>query len=149
MSEQRYFPHIDALLRALRITRLRLDSTAKIAVDARLLRALIEAAVADTPFSEDFYFQTYPDLKLAADAGKLADSHRHYVVTGYFEGRLGMAPVIDDGFYIAANPDVALAMAAGTVASPLDHYVKSGLAEGRVPSLERQPEIDAWAALLG
>ncbi len=149
MYEQLYFPHIDMLLRALRITRPRLDGTAKVAVDARLLRALIEAAVASTPFSEEFYFQTYPDLKLAAGAGKLTDAHRHYVATGYFEGRLGAAPVIDDSFYIAANPDVARAMATGEVASPLDHYIKSGSAEGRAPSLDRHSEIDAWTALLG
>lgn len=149
MSEPRYFPHIDALLRALRITRPRLNSTAKIAVDARLLRALIEAAVASTAFSEDFYFRTYPDLKFAAGAGKLADSRHHYVATGYFEGRLGADPVIDDSFYIASYPDVALAMTTGKVASPLDHYIKSGSSEGRVPCPKRQPEIDAWTALLG
>lgn len=148
MAHRSYFPHIDIVLRALRINRLRLDSSGKIAIDARLLKALIQAAVERQPFSEAFYFETYPDLQQAAAAGQLGDAHRHFVDTGYFEGRVGIAPEVDEDFYAALYPDVAEAVAGRRIESLFSHYVASGVAEGRVPSAAAKPEIDSWMALL-
>ena len=82
-----YLPHIDLLLQALRINRERLNSKSKIAIDARLLRGLIQAIAARAPFSEEFYLQTYPDIAEAHAAGTIPDLQRHYVEAGFFEGR--------------------------------------------------------------
>ena len=91
MQPSAYLPHIDLLLQAMRINRERLNSRSKIAIDARLLRTLLQAVVVNLPFSAEFYETTYPDIAEAAAAGKIPDLHRHFVETGYFEGRAGMA----------------------------------------------------------
>ena len=121
MQVPEYLPHIDLLLSALRINRERLDSAAKVAVDARLLRGLIVAMVARAPFSEEFYLETYPDIAEAHAAGRIADPRRHFVEVGFFEGRLGVSPGVDEQFYLSLYRDVAQAVARGDVASAADH----------------------------
>ena len=143
-----YLPHIDLLLAAMRIGREGLAGRSKIAVDADLLRALIGVAVARLPFSEAFYRATYPDIAAAHAAGAIPDLHRHFVTTGFFEGRAGAAPDMDDAFYAVTYPDVAQALGSGEVASASEHYVRSGAAEGRAPNAAVKPEIDGWVAML-
>jgi hypothetical protein len=148
MDRPTYLPHIDLLLRALRINRERLGSRAKIAIDARLLRGLIQAIVARDAFSEEFYLATYPDVAEAHAAGTIPDPHQHYVETGYFEGRMGSPPPLDEGFYTRLYRDVAQAVAKGDVKSGLEHYLRQGAAEGRIPCQQGQPEVNHWMALL-
>lgn len=148
MPNDTYLPHIDLLLAAMRIERERLSGHAKIAVDADLLRALIQLAAAQLPFSGSFYRATYPDIAAAYAAGAIPDLHRHFVSTGFFEGRAGAPPKMDDAYYAATYPDVAQALGNGEVASASDHYVRSGAAEGRAPNAGAKPEIDGWLTLL-
>ena len=143
-----YFPHVDLLLKALRIDRNRLNGRSKIAIDAPLLRRIIQCAIEQLPFSEEFYRRTYPDIATAAAAGDIADLHRHFVDTGYFEGRLGAPPGLDAAHYRAAYQDVAEAIAAGSIASAHDHYMQAGAAEGRVPAEALVGAVAAWMAVL-
>jgi hypothetical protein len=148
LQASQYVPHVDLLAQAMRISRERLSSRSKIAVDAKLLRLILQNLVSLMPFSEAFYRAAYPDLDAAAASGQIPDLHRHYVETGYFEGRLGAVPVVDEAFYLASYPDVASAIERGEVASGQVHYERSGASEGRIPSPELKPDIDAWMALL-
>jgi len=148
LSNSAYLPHIDMLLAAMHVERERLAGRSKIAVDAGLLRALIQLAAAQLPFSDTFYRATYPDIAAAHAAGAMPDLHRHFVTTGYFEGRAGAPPQMDDAYYAATYPDVAQAVGSGEVASASDHYMRSGAAEGRAPNAAAKPEIDGWLALL-
>lgn len=148
MPPSDYFPHVDLLVRSLRIDRDRLNGRSKIAIDARLLRRLIQGVIEGLPFSAKFYAETYPDIAAAAAAGQIPDLHRHYVETGYFEGRLGMPPTLDEAYYRDTYPDVAEAVAAGDVASAADHYRRSGAAEGRVPVADMAGAIGDWMTLL-
>src|SRR5579871_2470884 len=132
----------------MRINRERLNSRSKIAIDAKLLRLILQNLVSHMPFSGEFYRSTYADIAAAAAAGQIPDLHRHFVETGYFEGRLGDPSDVDEPFYLACYPDVATAIARGEVGSAAEHYVRSGAAEGRVPSRALQPEVDAWMRLL-
>lgn len=143
-----YLPHVGLILKSLRIGRERLGGKAKVAVDPRLLWAILSAAATAAPFSAEFYKKTYPDLAEAHASGRLPDLHRHYVETGFFEGRLGACPDVDETFYLSRYPDVARAIARGAFASGRDHYVSTGAAEGRVPNPILQPAVDAWTALL-
>ena len=149
MPKSAYVPHIDLLLAAMRIGRDRLEGDSKIAVDAGMLRALIQLAVGQQPFSEAFYRATYPDIAEAHAAGTVPDLHQHFVTTGFFEGRAGALPEMHDAYYMATYPDVAQALRRGEVASPTEHYVRSGAAEGRVPNAAVRAEIEGWIALLG
>jgi hypothetical protein len=148
MANRTYVPHVALILRALRVSRERLEDDGKIAVDAKLLRALLQSALAATAFSAEFYCATYPDIAAAHQAGLIPDLHRHYLEAGYFEGRLGASPTIDEAFYLATYPDVAEAVQRGETASAAEHYIVSGAAEGRTPNPDLKPEVEAWLAVL-
>ena len=143
-----YLPHIDLLLQALRINRERLASRSKIAIDARLLRALLQALAATLPFSSEFYLKTYPDVADAYAAGKIPDLHQHFIESGYLEGRQGHAPEVDEDYYRATYRDVAQAVEKGELVSGTEHYLRSGAAEGRAPNQPTQLAIDSWMSLL-
>ena len=146
MLPYQLLPPIDLLLRALRINRERLDSTSRIAIDAKLLRALLQGAVGGQPFDEAFYLETYPDIAAAHASGDIPDLH--HVETGYFEGRAGVPTAVDEDYYTQTYRDVGLAVQRGDVKSGAEHYLRSGAAEGRVPSPDLKPAIDWWAAVL-
>jgi hypothetical protein len=143
-----YFPHVDLLARALRINRERLNGQGKIAIDARLLRRIIQCAIERLPFSAAFYQATYPDIAAAAAAGQIPDLHRHYVETGYFEGRHGCPPAVEEAFYRATYKDVAEAIAQDDIVSGNDHYMLSGAAEGRVPRPDLARDVADWMGIL-
>lgn len=148
MDAIRYVPHVDLLLKALRVNRERLQSKSKVAIDAKLLRTLIQGLVAAQPFSEAFYLETYPDVRQAAAAGDIADPHRHFVEVGFLEGRFGAPPPVDEPFYAGEYEDVAAAIARGDVTSGAEHYMRSGAAEGRLPNANLAAEVGRWMAVL-
>jgi hypothetical protein len=143
-----HLPHIDLVLQALRVNRERLNSRSKIAIDARLLKALLSALAGTGRFDAEFYRTTYPDVAAAHAAGDITDLREHYIRSGYFEGRLGAAPDVDEAFYTATYPDVGRAIAGGEIASGTDHYIRSGASEGRIPREDARVAIDAWMSLL-
>jgi hypothetical protein len=148
MQTPEYLPHIDLLLQALRVNRERLNSKSKIAIDAKLLRGLIQAAVARAPFSDDFYLQTNPDIAEAHAAGNIPDLQRHYIESGFFEGRSGAPPPVDETYYTTLYKDVGQAVARGDIASATEHYLRQGAAEGRIPNRQIKLEIDSWTSIL-
>lgn len=148
MPQPAYIPHIDLLLQALRISRDRLGSKSKIAIDAKLLKMLIQTMVANAPFSEEFYKQNYPDLAAAQTAGQIPDLHQHFVETGFFEGRFGAPPPVDEAYYTSTYKDVGQAVLKGDVVSGTEHYLRSGAAEGRVPNEEIRADLEAWMLVL-
>ena len=148
MSATEYFPHIDLILHSLRINRDRLSSKSKIAIDARLLRLMLQTIAAKLPFSDDFYMVNYPDLAEAYAAGKIPNLHQHFVDSGYLEGRIGSPPDVDEGYYLGAYKDVGKAVSAGDVANGAEHYMRAGAAEGRVPNAATRQMIDNWMAVL-
>ena len=148
MQTPEYLPHIDLVLQALRINRERLNSKSKIAIDAKLLRALIQAVAARAPFSDDFYLHAYPDIADAHAVGDIPDLHRHYIESGFFEGRFGAPPAVDEPFYTTYYKDVGQAVARGDITSGAEHYLRQGAAEGRVPNRQIKPEVDYWISVL-
>ena len=112
VSSTQYFPHIDLVLQSLRINRERLSSKSKIAIDARLLRLMLQTVAATLPFSEEFYMEHYPDIADAYAAGKIPNLHQHFLDSGYLEGRIGYPPEIDEKFYLSTYKDVSKAVAA-------------------------------------
>ncbi len=148
MPSATYVPHIDLVLRTLRVNRERLQSKSKIAIDTELLRSILQLAVQTLPFSAAFYAATYPDIAEAHRTGQIPDLRRHFLEQGYFEGRAGAEPRVDDAFYLALYPDVVTAIEAGQVADAADHYRRAGAAEGRVPRPAVQAEVEQWNRLL-
>jgi len=148
LADIAYVPHIDLLLQALRINRDRLNSKSKVAIDARLLLALIQGIGATAPFSEAFYLLTYPDVAEAVASGNIDDARRHFAEVGFLEGRFGAPPPVDEVFYAAKYNDVAQAVARADVTSGVDHYMRAGAAEGRVPNEALAAAVAGWMAVL-
>ena len=148
MPQTPYIPHIDLLLQALRVNRDRLNSKSKIAIDAKLLKTVLQAMVAGAPFNEAFYKQNDPDLAAAQASGSIPDLHKHFIETGYFEGRFGSAPPVDEAYYTSTYKDVGQAVLKGDVTSGTEHYLRSGASEGRVPNEEIRSELEAWMVVL-
>ena len=148
MPQAPYIPHIDLILQALRVNRDRLNSKSKIAIDAKLLKTILQAMVAGAPFNEAFYKQNYPDLAAAQASGAIPDLHKHFIETGYFEGRFGSAPPVDEAYYTSTYKDVGQAVLKGDVTSGTEHYLRSGASEGRVPNEEVRAELESWMLVL-
>jgi len=148
VEELPYVPHIDLFLQALRINRERLDSRSKIAIDARLLKALLQVLAECAPFSEEFYLQNYADIAKAHAAGDLADPKRHFVERGYFEGRLGAPIEVNEAYYLKRYRDVEHAVLRGELKSISEHFSHSGYAEGRSPSSALEPFVEKWLSIV-
>lgn len=98
-----------------------------ISVDLSKLKMLISYIVEKEPFDEAWYLETYPDVRNALKQGTLESAKRHYVETGYFEGRLPGLGEFDTARYIQKNPD--LAQMASDEATR--HFIYTGYSEGR------------------
>jgi hypothetical protein len=148
-SDQAIFlPHIDLLLQSMRISRERLNSRSKVAIDTRLLRALLQSLVRQLPFDPAFYLEQNADIAAAFKAGGITDLHGHFYESGFFEGRFGAPPPVDEKFYTANYLDIGTAISRGDIASGAEHYMRSGAAEGRLPSEAMRPLVEQWAAVL-
>jgi hypothetical protein len=143
-----FLPHIELILQSMRITRERLNSRSKVAIDTRLLRYLLFTLAEQLPFDPEFYLAQNSDVASAYESGKIVDLHRHFVESGFIEGRFGAAPAVDERFYAAAYNDIGAAIRRGEIASATEHYVRAGAAEGRIPSEALRPEVERWAAVL-
>jgi hypothetical protein len=143
-----YVPHVDLLLQALRVNRERLNSKSKIAIDAKLLRTLLQTMVSSLEFSEEFYLETYPDIAEAYAAGQIPDLRRHFIDLGFFEGRMGFPPAVDEAYYTSLYKDVGAAVQRGEITSATEHYLRSGASEGRIPNAQMKPVVDSWSSVL-
>ena len=148
MAPLQYMPHIDLLLQALRINRERLNSKSKVAIDAKLLKALLKTIAECTPFDEEFYMETYADVAEAYTTGQVRSPQEHFVEIGFFEGRVGAPPPVDEAYYTNLYKDVGQAIMRGDVLSATEHYQNSGYSEGRIPSAQLKSAVDAWISVL-
>lgn len=148
LSQPMFLPHIYLLLQSLRISHDRLNSRSKVAIDTRLLRTLLQSLARQLVFNAEFYLRNNPDIAVAHAAGTITNLHEHFLESGFFEGRFGAEPPVDEIFYAASYPDIGAAIDRGDVVSGSDHYMRSGAAEGRVPNEGMQSEVQRWAAVL-
>jgi hypothetical protein len=99
-------------------------------------------------FDENFYLDSYPDVKAAVDAGTIQSGLEHFQQYGLAEGRVLVSPFYDEQSYLDTNPDLAAVVQAGTFKSGLDHFIQFGEAEGRYSLkfdeqlyLQKYPEV--------
>jgi hypothetical protein len=148
MTDVTFMPHIELILQSLRISRERLASRSKVAIDTRVLRALLETLASQMPFDPQFYLDHNPDIASAHKAGQIKDLHKHFIESGFLEGRFGAQPQVDEAFYTSLYKDIAPAVRRGDINSATEHYIRAGAAEGRVPSETLRPAVERWAAVL-
>jgi hypothetical protein len=144
---QMYVPPFDSLLRQLGLTRSDLES-GQVSVPGELLKLLLQVALANSDFNEAGYLRSNPDVAEAARTGSIESPILHYVGFGYFEGRLGATPAVDQAWYLRAYPDVAEAMKANRIASAQEHFESVGAGEGRSPNAHYAPVAAQWKKAL-
>ena len=114
-----------------------------------LFREILSVAISQLPFDDDFYLFMCEDIRAAYEGGGIANLRIHFVEQGYFEGRLGANPKVDEKFYNETYPDVATAIANSEVKSAAEHYMRAGAAEGRFANSEDKQLVENWLRLGG
>ena len=139
-----YVPPYDSLLKSIGTTVENLDRAETIPVPGKLLKLLLQLAVASSDFDEEGYLRLNPDVRQAVERGQIESGHLHYVGYGYFEGRKGGTAVVEEDWYLKKYPDVAAAIREGRIKSAFDHFNFIGAAEGRSPSSEQEETAAQW-----
>jgi hypothetical protein len=80
--------------------------------------------------------------------GSVESARLHYIGFGYFEGRLGATPEVDERWYLRSYPDVGSAVRAGQLASATEHFTVIGASEGRSPSSRYENDATQWKKAL-
>src|SRR5438552_3476325 len=143
-----YVPSADSLMAALNASRADLNGNGRVEVPARLLKLLLQIALATTEFDEQGYVNQNPDVANAITHGEIESAHMHYIGYGYFEGRQGGGPVVDSTWYLGKYPDVAAAVRDGLVRSAEAHFDAIGGGEGRSPAPDYETEAEQWKKAL-
>ena len=143
-----YVPPLDSLLRALGMDRAAYGSTDTLALPKEMFKLLVQLALANSDFNEAGYLKANPDVAEAVTAGDVEDARLHYIGFGYFEGRLGGTPAVDERWYLNTYSDVAQGVRAGKIGSASEHYDVIGASEGRSPSADYLPIAEHWKKAL-
>ncbi len=143
-----YVPPLESLLRALGVDRATYERSSKIALPKEVFKFLIKIALENSEFNEAGYLKENPDVADAMKKGEISDPRAHYVGFGYFEGRTGATPTVDEKWYLETYPDVAQGVRAGTVGSAREHYNIIGGSEGRSPNASYIPVAEKWKKAL-
>jgi hypothetical protein len=117
-------------------------------VPRRLLRFMIRCLLDHTEFDEMQYRKCNPDVAEAVRNKDFVSGRDHFLSVGYFEGRMGAAPV-QETWYLARNPDVAAAKQAGEVESGEQQYREAGAREWRAPNPLAVKWLAVWEDVLG
>src|ERR1700741_1948165 len=143
-----FVPSVESLTNALNVEKSALNGDGNITVPARLLKLLLQIALASADFDEGSYLRENPDVAGAVARGEIENAHVHYIGFGYFEGRQGGGPEVDERWYLETYPDVALAVRDGKIPSGSQHFHAMGAAEGRSPNTDHIDDAQQWKAAM-
>jgi hypothetical protein len=143
-----YVPPFDSLLRAVGMTQAEFERSTRVTVPSELLKLLLQVAVANSNFNAKGYLKTNPDVAEAVRSGTIRDAQLHYVGFGFFEGRGGGTPEVDEAWYLRTYTDVADAVKSGQIASATEHFRVIGASEGRSPSSTYSLAAEQWKKAL-
>src|ERR1700676_2151530 len=99
MGGRHELPNGELLLTLLALSRERVQAGTKAAISLPILREIIMFSVSKLPFDEEFYLSSYEDIREAHRSGDVSDLRAHFIEEGYFEGRFGTKPSVDEDFY--------------------------------------------------
>ena len=91
-----YAPPFDSLLQSIGTTRAEFEHASVVEIPTELFKLLLQVTVASGDFNEVGYLRDNPDIAAAVRSGKVEDARLHYVGFGYFEGRTGATPEVDE-----------------------------------------------------
>jgi hypothetical protein len=144
-----YVPHYDAILHAIGTSREELKGKTKIEIPLSLLTFLLQIAVRHGEFNLPGYLAANRDVQDAARKGQIPDPKMHYVSYGFFEGRRGATPAVDESWYRRTYPDIAAAIRKGEITSGSEHFNTIGAEEFRAPSAAYVADATEWKKASG
>ena len=120
MKEKNYMfvPPFDSLLRAIGITREEFENSAEVVIPTELFKLLLQVTVVNSDFNTKAYLKANPDVAEAIRNGSTEDARVHYVGFGFFEGRDGATPEVDEAWYLRTYSDVAGGVRSGQIIRP-------------------------------
>jgi len=96
------------------------------------LQGIIRELLASVAVDEKWYLAAYPDVASGLAEGTIGSAKEHYILHGYFEGRLPHDVEVNSDWYLATYPDVATGLGSGGPTAK-QHYLEHGYREGRQP----------------
>lgn len=95
---------------------------------------LLESALLQVEFREEWYLHIYPDVAAQVTAGNFISGLDHFIKQGFWSGRLGRPMSVDVTWYTNFYGDVGRAVATNNLANVAEHFEKFGFLEGRAAS---------------
>jgi len=139
-----YVPHYDAILHAIGTSREKLKDKTDIEIPISLFKFLLKIAVNQSEFNLAGYLASNRDIQEAAKKGQITDPKVHYVNFGFFEGRRGATPAVDENWYRRTYTDIANAVRKGDITSGSEHFNTIGAEEFRAPTAEHLADAGEW-----
>jgi hypothetical protein len=144
-----YVPHLEAILKNIGLTREEFNKATTVPVPAPLLQFLLQLVVANGEFNKAGYLAANEDIAQAEKTGGMPNPRLHYIKFGYFEGRVGATPPVNEVWYKTTYPDIDEAIRGGALASASEHFLVQGAAEGRAPSEKFYLDAQEWKKAFG
>jgi hypothetical protein len=144
-----YIPHYDALLHGIGSSRDKLKDKAEISIPIPLFKLLLQLALLNGEFNAAGYIASNRDIQDAVKKNQMQDPKSHYVKFGFFEGRRGAAPPVDESWYRRTYSDIAIAIRDGAIKSGAEHFETIGGEEFRAPSPGYLADALEWKKAVG
>jgi hypothetical protein len=144
-----YVPHYDAILHAIGTSRDKVNGSADIKIPLSLFKFLLQIALTHGEFNAAAYLAANRDIQDAVKKGQVSDPKVHYVGFGFFEGRRGATPAVDESWYRRSYADIAAAIRKGDIASGGEHFTMIGAEEFRAPTAAYLEDANEWKKACG
>lgn len=144
-----YVPHYDAILHAIGTSREKLANQTEITIPVSLFKHLLKITLANGEFNLAGYLAANRDIQDAARKGQVPDPKVHYANFGFFEGRRGATPEVDENWYRRTYADIAAAVRKGDIASGSEHFNTIGAEEFRAPAANYAADAAEWKKASG
>ncbi len=144
-----YVPHYDAILHSIGNSREKLDGQTHIEIPVSLFKFLLQHTLVNSEFNAAGYLAANRDIQEAAKKGQMQDPKVHYVNFGFFEGRRGATPAVDENWYRRNYSDIAAAVRKGDIKSGSDHFDTIGAEEYRAPAANYLADALEWKKVSG
>jgi hypothetical protein len=144
-----FLPPYYATLTAIGTTQDEVSQSGKVTIPREFFETLLRFVISGSPFDEADYLTLHPDIRDAVKQRQLKSGRAHFLMYGYFEGRLGGTAMVDEDWYLAEYPDVAEAVRSGGLTSATEHYRTTGMFEWRLPNASAKADIGLWKRALG
>jgi hypothetical protein len=139
-----YVPHYDAILHSIGTTREALEESTHVEIPVSLFKFLLKIAVTHGEINLPGYLGANLDIQDAVKKGRVPDPASHYANFGFFEGRRGATPRVDESWYRRNYLDIAAAVRRGDISSGAEHFNMIGAEEFRAPSATHVEDAMEW-----